>query len=165
MMALAQVRSKHGRRRSAERGFNLLELMITLVIIGTLAAFAIPAYQDSVRKSRRADAKSVLLQAAQWMERFYTENNCYSNALKSDGTFCAGTAVALPTSLSVSPSQGTTYYNITLAAVAQNSYTLNAAPVATTDQIKDACQTLTVDNTGAKGVTNGATLSAGDCWR
>lgn len=162
MMAIAQIRSKHGCRRSAERGFNLLELMITLVIIGTLAAFAIPAYQDSVRKSRRADAKSVLLQAAQWMERRYTTNNCYDNPCGS------GTAPALDTGLTASPAGcagANCYYNITLTAIAQNSYTLSAAPIATTDQTKDPCKTLTVDNTGAKGVTNGATLSAGDCWR
>lgn len=162
MMIHAPIRPKHGGRRSAERGFNLLELMITLVIIGTLAAFAIPAYQDSVRKSRRADAKSVLLQAAQWMERRYTTNNCYDNPCGS------GTAPTLDPGLTAAPAGcagANCYYNITLVAIAQNSYTLNAAPIATTDQIKDPCQTLTVDNTGAKGVTNGATLSAGDCWR
>ena len=59
------------------RGFTLMELMIVVAIIGILAGIAYPTYQDSVRKSRRADAEAVLLELAQWMERFYTENNRY----------------------------------------------------------------------------------------
>lgn len=114
--------------REGGRGFTLIELMIVVAVIGILAAIAYPSYQDSVRKSRRADAKSVLLQAAQWMERRYTENNCYHRAAPgSCGT--ADVTIALPTSLTQSPSEGATkYYNISLAAVARNTYTLNAAP-------------------------------------
>ncbi|MFZ1829099.1 MAG: type IV pilin protein, partial [Candidatus Competibacteraceae bacterium] len=58
-------------------------------------------YQDSVRKSRRADAKAVMAEAAQFMERFYTENFCYSNRRTAAG--CAGAAVALPAPLQASP--------------------------------------------------------------
>ena len=76
------------------RGFTLVELLIVVAIIGILAAIVYPSYQDSVRKSRRADAKAVMAEAAQFMERFYTENFCYSNRRTAAG--CAGAAVALP---------------------------------------------------------------------
>lgn len=149
-------------------GFSLIELLITVAIVAILAAIAYPSYQEQIRKSRRADAKSVLLQGAQWMERFYTENNCYSKTrlINGDGTvtICGGTAVVLP--FTKSPIDGgTQYYDISLAAVAQNTFTLNAAPTSGTDQTKDKCQTLTLTNTGLKDVTGGATLTKEECWR
>ncbi len=149
-------------------GFSLIELLIAVAIVAILAAIAYPSYQEQIRKSRRADAKSVLLQGAQWMERFYTENNCYSKTrlINGDGTvtICGGTAVVLP--FTKSPIDGgTQYYDISLAAVAQNTFTLNAAPTSGTDQTKDKCQTLTLTNTGLKDVTGGATLTKEECWR
>jgi len=57
-------------KRSSSRGFTLIELMIVVAVIGILAAVAYPSYQDSVRKSRRADGKTALLQAVQVAERF-----------------------------------------------------------------------------------------------
>ena len=60
---------------------------------------------------------------------------------------------------------GVARVNISLAAVAQNTFTLNAAPTSGTDQTKDKCQTLTLTNTGLKDVTGGATLTKEDCWR
>ena len=144
------------------RGFTLIELMITVAVVGILAAIAYPSYQEQVRKSRRADAKSVLLQAAQWMERYYTENNRYDQN-------SAGTAVSTSfstTGLTKSPVDGAAkYYDISLAAVARNTFTLNAAPTSGTDQTKDKCQTLTLTSTGVKDVTGGATLTKEDCWR
>lgn len=62
------------------KGFTLIELMIAVAVVGILAAIAYPSYQDSVRKSRRADAKSALLDAAH--ERtVFTENNQYTATL------------------------------------------------------------------------------------
>ena len=144
--------------RKDPRGFTLIELMIVVAVIAILAAIAYPSYQDSIRKSRRADAKAVLLQAAQWMERFYTENHRYDQNR-------AGTAVALP--FTRSPIDGSTqYYDISLAAVAQNTFTLNAAPTSGADQTKDKCKTLTLTSTGVKGVSGVALgVTADECWR
>mgnify|MGYP003375102406 CR=1 FL=1 len=140
-------------------GFTLIELMIAVAVVGILAAIAYPSYIDSIRKSRRADAKAVLLQAAQWMERFYTENNRYDQNR-------AGTAVGLPTGLSRAPIEGTNvYYIVTLTATTANSFTLQAAPTSTGSQDADPCETLTLTNTGVKGVTNSPTLTATECWR
>ncbi|MCK0746789.1 type IV pilin protein [Chromohalobacter nigrandesensis] len=59
------------------QGFSLIELMIVLVIIGILAAIAIPSYTDYVRKAHRADAQAILMEWAYQMERQYTQDNFY----------------------------------------------------------------------------------------
>lgn len=159
-MAMSQMNG-----RKDPRGFTLIELMIVVAVIAILAAIAYPSYQDSIRKSRRADAKAVLLQAAQWMERFYTENHRYDQDR-------AGTAVALP--LTKAPIDNTTkYYDISLSAnctgaatATATAFTLSACPISTTDQSKDKCKTLTLTNAGVKGVSGVALgVTADECWR
>ncbi|MFI3186333.1 MAG: prepilin-type N-terminal cleavage/methylation domain-containing protein, partial [Methylococcaceae bacterium] len=58
--------------KQSQAGFTLIELMVTVAIVGILAAIAYPSYQDSVRKSRRADASGALLGLANAMERHFT---------------------------------------------------------------------------------------------
>ena len=66
-------------------GFSLTEVMMTLVIIGILMAVAVPMYQDSMRKSRRADAMRELMELGSRQERFYAQNSRYTNVI-SEGT-------------------------------------------------------------------------------
>ncbi len=143
------------RDQSRSKGFTLIELMIVVAVVGILGAIAYPAYQDSVRKSRRADAKAVLLEAAQWMERFYTQHSRYDQER-------GGGAVVLP--LTKAPKTGGPaggYYTITLSAVGQDTYTLTATPLATGGQNSDTCGTMTLNNAGVKTVSSG-TLA--QCW-
>ena len=63
------------RRRPVSRGFTLIEMMVVVAIIAILAAVAYPSYRDSVARGRRSDAKAVLTEAAQWVEREYTRSN------------------------------------------------------------------------------------------
>lgn len=151
-------------RVKREWGFTMIEMMIVVAIISIIAAIAYPSYQDSMRKSRRADAKSVLLHAAQWMERYYTENNRYD---RDRGI--PPVPVALPTALSQSPIGGAKIYDIALvdcggaATVAANSFTLSAKPIAGSDQAKDLCGGLTLTSTGTRGVCGSETVDR--CWR
>jgi prepilin-type N-terminal cleavage/methylation domain-containing protein len=64
----------------SKNGFTLIELMIVVAIIGILASIAYPSYQESILKSRRADAKGALLGFANAMERHFTETNSYRKA-------------------------------------------------------------------------------------
>lgn len=119
-------------------GFTLIELMIAVAIVAILAAIAYPSYQDSVRKSRRADAKAALLELAQFMERNYTEANRYN-------LDTAGNAITLP--FNEAPKDGTPkFYDLTLQSVAASSFTLRATPKA--GQSGDGW--LELDHTGAK---------------
>ena len=64
--------------KSQTRGFTLIELMIAVAILGIIAAIAYPSYLDQVRKSKRSDAQSALLQAANRQERFLNESRTSS---------------------------------------------------------------------------------------
>ena len=105
-------------------GFTLIEVMIVVAIVGILSAIAYPTYQQHVRSSRRADAQAALSELAQVMERRSTENNGYD--LGAAGIVDAP-ADNLP--FTQSPRDGTAAYNLTLTAVAANTYTLQAAPI------------------------------------
>ena len=63
--------------KNKSMGFTLIELMITVAIIGVLGAIAYPSYQDSVPKSRRAEGRRAMMEVLQQQERYMTQNNTY----------------------------------------------------------------------------------------
>ncbi len=71
--------TKRSNTRRREKGFSLIELMITLIIISILAAIAIPAYQDYSRNAIRAEAHAALEKIAALQERFFTNANRYAS--------------------------------------------------------------------------------------
>lgn len=80
VLASKRFQSATPTARHAARGFSLMELMIVVAIVAILAAIAYPNYTDSVRRSNRSDGRAALMQAAQNLERYFTENNTYLNA-------------------------------------------------------------------------------------
>lgn len=124
------------------KGFSLIDVMITVAIVGVLAAIAYPSYQSSVRKSNRAAAESLLSDVAQRQQQYLLDKRSYAADLSTLG-------VAIPAS--VLP-----FYSVTCCganvAGAPPSFTASAAPIGT--QTADLSgQSLTIDNTGAKGPT------------
>lgn len=110
-----------------QRGFTLMEVMVTVVIVGILAAIAFPSYQDSLRKSRRTDAKNALTQAVANMERYYNQNNTYAAA-----TMCTSTPPICTTLGTCSGGFCTTTegnYTIALSNIAANTFTITATPL------------------------------------
>ncbi len=123
--------------RQAARGFTLIEIIVTVMIVAILAAIAIPAYTAYLARGYRSEARATLTAAAQWMERWRTERGTYQ-----DG----GNPPALPAGLNRSPPTGGQRYNITVATPNAGTYTVSAAPMGSF--AGDACGTLTLDNTG-----------------
>ncbi len=139
-------------------GFSLIELMVAIAIIGILATVALPSYQDYIRQSNRAMVKTMLYENAQFMEQFYTENNQYDAAVGVDGIANTGDDVAVVIPLLRSPRTGTVQYNISLQAVNNNTFTLQAIPVGS--MAGDSCGTLTLTSTGLQGAGG----DVASCW-
>ncbi|MEI6803548.1 MAG: type IV pilin protein [Burkholderiales bacterium] len=154
--------------RIRAHGFTLIELMITVAIIGLLAAIALPSYSSYVARARRAQARTQLVQAAQFMQRFYAANDSYS-VDRSNG----GVLSAMPESLKKSPADGSAIYQLNTAiaaagnyaiTVSTSDYTLTMAPVAGGPAASDACGLFTLSSTGLRGVAS-ATKSRDECWK
>ena len=139
-------------------GFTLIELMITVAIVGIIAAVAAPSYQDYVRQTNRAAAKVALYENAQFMERFYSQNSQYDASVGMDAR--ANTADDAPVTLpnTQSPKTGTAQYNISLQAAGNDTFVLQAVPTGT--MAGDTCGTLTLSNTGLQG--SGGSVAS--CW-
>ena len=142
-------------RLPGQSGFTLIELMIVVAVMAILASIAYPSYLEYVRRTNRAEARGVLTENSQFLERNYTEANRYD--LDSGGA-----AVVLP--FTTSPKTPPARYNITAAygAAPAQTFTLSAAP--TGSMAGDACGTLTLTNTGLQGVAGGS-LSVATCWQ
>ena len=130
-----------------DAGFTLIELMVTIMIATILLTIAVPTYQTQIRKSRRTEARTAVLDLATREERYYSLNNSYSN---KDTDLGYGNANAAITNLPV----GNKYYQVTVTVTAANPPTRAGFQIVATaigSQAKDAaCQTFTVDQTGTQ---------------
>ncbi|MDD2546269.1 MAG: type IV pilin protein [Burkholderiaceae bacterium] len=134
-------------------GFSLLELLISLAVLALLSSVALPSYQQYLQRSYRSEARTGLLQAAQWMERAATASGSYP--LTAD----------FPAPLRSTPSGR---YTIELLSPpnptqAGTAYLLTARAQGT--QASDRCGHYTLTHhsvRGAAGSTTGALVN--DCW-
>lgn len=129
-------------------GFTLVELSIVMAIVILLALIAIPSYNTYVTGGRRADGTTSLLNLAQQMERYFTENNTYVGATLAN--------------VGVSPTSPQSYYNLQILTATATAYTLQAVPQGSQATNDTLCSTLTLNQLGQKGESG--TGTSADCW-
>jgi type IV pilus assembly protein PilE len=130
-----------------------MELMVIIVILGTLAAIAIPTYRQYMQRTHRTEAKSALLRLAAEQERFYLQNNTYTNNFAALNT---------PTGRSQNG-----VYTLTIPVANVTAYTLTATPTPGggtngVNQVPDAtCASFTINQAG---IRTAAPDPNGNCW-
>jgi type IV pilus assembly protein PilE len=151
-----QKKQQKKQQPQPQSGFTLVELMIVVAIVAILAAIAYPSYAQQVRKGRRVDAKSAMLDLAARQEKFFVTNNRYS---------VSGLSLNYGSEFPISlVTGGVTSYTMTVTQGAVTDYTITATPVG--DQINDPCAIYQFNNFGVQSnltVSNGANATTG-CW-
>jgi type IV pilus assembly protein PilE len=159
-----------------QRGFTLMEMMIVVMIIGILTAFAWPQYQRSVDRAARSDAQTALIGLAGALERRFTENNSYCDnavAVANGGTVvanCGSADVALGADtgapsiyeVNVPANNANPNYTLSITAVTRSSFTVTATRAG--QMVGDECGNLTYTNTGLKGLVGNVGVTVDDCW-
>ncbi|MGX5174414.1 type IV pilin protein [Aliikangiella sp. IMCC44653] len=128
------------------KGYTLIELMIVIAIIGVVASFAYPSYTNYVIRAKRSDAMAALMNAAQAMERFKTNNFNYN----------VGDDITTVFADQVPVDGGEAYYTLSVDNNdAGTQYTLTATP---TGSLAGKDSPLTLTHTGQRG------WGAKTCW-
>ncbi len=125
------------------RGFTLIELMIVVAIVAVLAAIAFPSYQNHLRKARRADAQSLMMDIANREQQYLLDARGYATGSGA----LALLNVTVPDSVS-------TYYTVTVGTGATTpSYLITATALG--PQVPDGNLSLDSEGTKKRGTTVG----------
>ncbi|KZN37707.1 type IV pilin protein [Pseudoalteromonas luteoviolacea] len=128
------------------RGFTLIEMMIVVAVLGILATLAYPNYTGYLQRAARAEAMTILLDAANKQEQYFVDNRQYASALSDIG---------------IPSTSGNGYFTLTVT-LANGGYTLTATAANGPVRGDTICTTLSLNNLGIKSITG--TGSVDECW-
>lgn len=158
-------------------GFTFMEIMVVVIIIGVLAAIAIPSYQNSVNRTYRSDAQAALVAFASSMERWNTETNSYCDAAEASATAasantCREAAIVdtgnprlFPRFVPRDANAANAMYQLIITDVTDGTFTLTAQRMNPGRMANDECGDFTLTSAGQKNVINTLNgLGRDDCW-
>jgi type IV pilus assembly protein PilE len=135
--------------KKVQKGFTLIELMIVVAVIGILAAIALPAYQDYVKRAHATEATSALADMRIRMEQYFQDNKTY-----------AGADAVVPSMCSAPAGVSTTFFNFNCSVIPNKlGYTLSA-----TGKNSMSNFNYSIDQDNKKSSTAFGTPADGDCW-
>ena len=112
--------------KNRQHGMTLLELMIVIAIVGILASMAIPSFNDSVIKARRADARNSLFDWQLRQAEYYADNISYASVSTINGSGAD----------TVDSGEG--YYEMTVTSSDTTTFQMTATPKSGTTQASDS---------------------------
>jgi type IV pilus assembly protein PilE len=151
-------------RKVKQHGFTLIELMITVAVIGILAAVAYPSYTQYIVRANRSAAQSFMFSVNNKQEQYMLDARMYAggaNAL-ADLNMTVPADVASRYGITVACTMPTAVGNCAELAGAP-TYTIIGTPIGSQLAKDTKCATLTLNNLGVK-TKSGTASSASDCW-
>ena len=109
--------------RNEEQGFTLIELLVVILIIGILAAIALPAFLGQRSKGQDADAKSAARNLVSALESFYATNQTYAGAASDNDVLQSGVYGTTSGKASL-PAATATGYTIVGLSASGNQFTI-----------------------------------------
>jgi len=155
-------------KRSAGRGFTLIELVVTIAVLGILATIAYPAYQEQIRKGRRPQAQAALVEMANLQQQHFSDVFRYADT-RVNNVDEIGCPVPTDATLCYSPMTGNKddpdrFYSLDITVGDATSFTVRARTAGA--QVADKrCAEMTLTNTGVKASKDSGGAATTDCWR